>query len=135
MSKPPRKRKTRLSKAQFFGICLYTYRRWRKMSQEDLAKAAGVKLESLKRMEAGEYRPSMTTIVRIANALKVWYRWLSDSIAIDPDKPWIHPVEGFPLVFKSYRGPRPKGKPKLTVIVNEELLEKVPHDAMGKDEQ
>jgi len=43
----------------------------RKMSQEDLAKRAGLSREYIGRLETGHHDPSLSTLVKLAKALKV----------------------------------------------------------------
>jgi transcriptional regulator with XRE-family HTH domain len=46
-------------------------RQAREMTQEQLAERAGVTREYIARLEAGRYDPSLSTIERLAKALKV----------------------------------------------------------------
>jgi len=50
---------------------LRTLRRDRFMTQEDLADKAGVTREYIARLEAGRYDPSLSTLEKLAKALKV----------------------------------------------------------------
>ena len=51
------------------NIC--KYRQKRKMTQEELAERAGCSNNYMGALERGEKRPSLTTLIRIANALEV----------------------------------------------------------------
>ena len=51
------------------NICKYRLKR--KMSQEELAEKAGFSPNYMGAMERGEKRPSLTALIRIANALEI----------------------------------------------------------------
>ncbi len=54
------------------------------MSQPELAAAAGVSLRSVVAYEAGEKYPRQGTMLRLAKALQVSVRFLSDDACTDP---------------------------------------------------
>jgi len=56
---------------QHLGKRLKALRRRRGMTQSDLARRAGLSLGYLARLELGRHDPSLTTVRKLARALKV----------------------------------------------------------------
>jgi len=66
-----RGRATRHKKGQKIGMAIRKLRVEKRLTQEKLARAAGMIRASLSRIEASKHRPTLETIERIATALKV----------------------------------------------------------------
>ncbi len=66
-----RGRATRAKKAQEIGTTIRKMREEKGVTQEALARAAGMIRANLSRIEASKHRPTLETIERIATALKV----------------------------------------------------------------
>lgn len=54
-----------------FGKKLAEIRKLKKLSQEELAWAAGIGDNQIGRIERGEHNPSLNTVFKIANALSI----------------------------------------------------------------
>ena len=66
-----RGRATRPKKGQKIGMAIRKLREEKRITQEKLARAAGMIRANLSRIEASKHRPTLETIERIASALKV----------------------------------------------------------------
>ena len=66
-----RGRATRTKKGQEIGTTIRKLREEKRITQEKLARAAGMIRANLSRIEASKHRPTLETIERIATALKV----------------------------------------------------------------
>lgn len=66
---PVRKPKSNPQRTRF-GKNVGRLRTRRKLTQEDLAERIGVSARYLQSVEAGEYFPSLPTLVRLKNALR-----------------------------------------------------------------
>jgi len=66
-----RGRATRTKKGQQIGTTIRKLREEKRITQEKLARAAGMIRANLSRIEASKHRPTLETIERIATALKV----------------------------------------------------------------
>ena len=66
-----RGRATRSKKGQEIGTTIRKLREEKRITQEKLARAAGMIRANLSRIEASKHRPTLETIERIATALKV----------------------------------------------------------------
>ena len=82
---------------QSLGLRLRTARKLRKMSQVDLAKAAGVKQPSISELESGETKEiSGPTLIAISSALAIRPAWLVTGK--EPMEPTVDVAPG--LAFK-----------------------------------
>jgi transcriptional regulator with XRE-family HTH domain len=54
-----------------FAMQIKTLRKRHKLSQQAVADKAGITREYLARLEAGEHDPSLSTVLKLAKALKV----------------------------------------------------------------
>lgn len=59
-----------------FGSRLRFGRECWKLTQDELAKKAGVGAATIRRMEAGKYDPRLSTAAKLADALQVRVEWL-----------------------------------------------------------
>ena len=66
-----RGRATRTKKGQEIGTTIRKLREEKRITQEKLARAAGMIRANLSRIEASKHRPTLDTMERIATALKV----------------------------------------------------------------
>jgi DNA-binding XRE family transcriptional regulator len=66
-----RGRATRTKKGQEIGTTIKKLREEKRITQETLARAAGMMRANISRIESAKHRPSLDTIEKIARALKV----------------------------------------------------------------
>lgn len=57
--------------SQVIGVNVWTCRRAAGMTQDDLAKLIGSTVPSVSRLESGSHLPSLTTLLKVAEALGV----------------------------------------------------------------
>lgn len=86
-----------------FGQRIRRNRKAKRMTQNELAEAAGISLSFLNFIERGARRASMETLIRIASALEVTPdELLKDSLSTEKDVLYIfpEPVDHFARIRK-----------------------------------
>lgn len=61
-----------------FGQNVQKYRKYKKLTQEQLAELIGVDVTSISSIETGKYFPSVDNLAKIVNALQIRYGDLFD---------------------------------------------------------